>query len=188
MVRSFLQNPKVHIYVDDGRRWLLAHSSVRYDAIIVNTTFNWRDHSTGLLSVEFLALIRSHLNPGGVYYFNTTESYETIATALRIFPYGLRVINCIAVSDSPIPVDKQRLMEILRRYKLDGKSVFDPLNPAAGKVLAAYMALIDTLNEPPRFLGMESSDSLRTRLGRRLIITDNNMGLEWRSNPSIAWH
>jgi len=54
--------------------------------------------------------------------------------------------------------------------------------------LAAYIALIDTLNEPPRFLGMESSDSLRTRLGRRLIITDNNMGLEWRSNPSIAWH
>ena len=188
MVRSFLQNPKVHIYVDDGRRWLLAHPSVRYDAIIANTTFNWRDHSTGLLSVEFLTLIRSHLNPGGVYYFNTTESDETIATALSIFPYGLRVINCVAVSDSPIPVDKQRLMEILRRYKLDGKSVFNPLNHAAEKVLAAYMALIDTLNEPPRFLGMESSDSLRTRLGRRLIITDNNMGLEWRSNPSITWH
>ena len=44
------------IYVDDGRRWLLAHPSVRYDAIVANTTFNWRDHSTGLLSVEFLTL------------------------------------------------------------------------------------------------------------------------------------
>jgi spermidine synthase len=188
MVRSFLQNPKVHIYVDDGRRWLLAHPSIRYDAIIANTTFNWRDHSSGLLSVEFLTLIRSHLNPGGVYYFNSTESDETIATALRIFPFGLRVINFVAVSDSPISVDKRRLLEVLHRYKIDGKSVFDPLNSAAEKVLAAYLALIDTLSAPPRFLGIESSDSLRARLRRQIIITDNNMGLEWRSNPSVPWH
>lgn len=188
MVRSFLQNPKVHIYVDDGRRWLLAHPSVRYDAIIVNTTFNWRDHSSGLLSVEFLALIRSHLSPGGVYYFNSTESDEPIATALRLFPFGLRVINFVAVSDSPISIDKRRLLEVLHRYKVDGKSVFDPLNPGAEKVLAAYMALIDTLNAPPRFLGMETSDSLRARLRGQIIITDNNMGLEWRGNPSVPWH
>ncbi len=188
MVQSFLHNPKVHIFIDDGRRWLLAHPQARYDAIIANTTFNWRDHSTGLLSVEFLKLIRSHLNPGGVYYFNTTESDETIATALHVFPYGLRVINFVAVSDSPITVDKQHLVENLRRYTIDGKSVFDPLNPAAQKALAAYMALVDTLSAPPRFLGMESSDSLRARLGRRLIITDDNMGLEWQSNLSIPWH
>ena len=188
MVQSFLQNPKVHIYIDDGRRWLLAHPEARYDAIIANTTFNWRDHSAGLLSVEFLKLIRSHLKPGGVYYFNSIESDEAIATALRVFPHGLRVINFIAVSDSPITVDKERLIENLRRYKIDGKSVFDPLNPAAQKVLAAYMALVDTLGVPPRFLGMESSDSLRARLGRRLIITDDNMGREWQGGSSIPWH
>src|SRR5713101_6468056 len=188
MVRSFLQNPKVHVYADDGRRWLLAHPEARYDAIITNSSFNWRDHSSVLLSSEFLLLMRTHLNPGGVYYFNTTESDETIATALHVFPYGLRVINFVAVSDSPITVDKQHLVENLRRYTIDGKSVFDPLNPAAQKALAAYMALVDTLSAPPRFLGMESSDSLRARLGRRLIITDDNMGLEWQSNLSIPWH
>jgi spermidine synthase len=189
VVRSFLQNPKVHIYIDDGRRWLYAHPEMRYDAIIANTTFNWRDHSTGLLSVEFLHLIRSHLNPGGVYYFNTTESDETIATALRVFPYGLRVINFVAVSDSPIGIDKERLAENLRRYRIDGRLVFDPqIGPAAESTLATYMVLIDTLKGPPRFLGMESSDSLRARLGRRFIITDDNMGLEWRGEPSIPWH
>jgi spermidine synthase len=188
MVRSFLQNPKAHIYIDDGRRWLLAHPGVRYDAIIANTTFNWRDHSTGLMSVEFLKQIRAHLNPGGVYYFNTTESDDSIATALRVFPHGLRVINCLAVSDSPISVDKERLIEILRRYKIDSKSVFDPLNPAVQDALAAYLALVDTLSARPRPVGMESSDSLRARLGRRLIITDDNMGLEWQSNPPIPWH
>jgi predicted membrane-bound spermidine synthase len=189
MVRSFLQNPKVHVYVDDGRRWLNAHSEARYDAIIANTTFNWRDHSTGLLSVEFLKLIRTHLNPGGIYYFNSTESDETFATALRVFPYGLRVINFLAVSDSPISVDKERLSENLGQYKIDGRLVFDPQsNPRAGKVLETYLGLINTLNRPPQFMGMEFSDSLRARLGRRLTIRDDNMGLEWRNNPSIPWH
>jgi hypothetical protein len=188
-VQSFVQNPKVRIYVDDARRWLLAHPEARYDAIVANTTFNWRDHSSGLLSVEFLNLIRSHLRAGGVYYFNSTESDETIATALGVFPYGLRVINFVAVSDSPVAVDKERLGETLRHYRIDGKLIFDTeMKPETQKALASYIALVDSLYMSPRFLGMESSDSLRARLGRRLIITDDNMGLEWRSEPSIPWH
>jgi predicted membrane-bound spermidine synthase len=188
MVRSFLENRKVQVYVDDGRRWLVAHPGARYDAIIANNSFNWRDHSTGLLSVEYLQLIREHLNPGGVYYFNSTESDETIATALQVFPYGLRVINFAAVSDSPILLDKNRWMGILRSYKVDGRTVFDPTNPGAERVLGAYMMLADTVNAPPRFLGMESSESLRRRLQGRLIITDDNMGQEWRSVAEIPWH
>jgi spermidine synthase len=188
VVSSFPQNPKVHIYVDDGRRWLLAHQEARYDAIVVNTTFNWRDHSSGLLSVEFLELIRAHLNPGGIYYFNSTESDESIATALRVFPYGLRVINLLAVSDSPITVDKDRWLAVLREYKINRKAVFEPSSPAAEKVLASYMALAATLNAPPTFFGIESSDSLRKRLGRLRIITDDNMGQEWSRNIQIPWH
>lgn len=189
MVQSFAHNPKVRIYIDDARRWLYAHPEARYDAIVANTTFNWRDHSTGLLSVEFLNLVRSHLNSEGIYYFNSTESDETIATALHVFPYGLRVINFVAVSDSPVAVDKERLIENLRRYKIDGQLVFDTQNnPAAQTILATYMNLIHTLKDPPQFLGMESSDSMRARLGRHFIITDDNMGAEWRSEPLIPWH
>jgi spermidine synthase len=188
MVRSFLENPKVRVYVDDGRRWLVAHPEARYDAIITNNSFNWRDHSTGLLSVEYFQLARHHLNPGGVYYFNSTEADETIATALHVFPYGLRVINFAAVSDSPIVIDRVRWMDILHGYKIDGRTVFDPTNPAAERVLAAYMMLAETVNGPPRFLGMESTDSLRGRLEGRLLITDDNMGQEWRSGFAIPWH
>jgi hypothetical protein len=188
MVQSFLQNPKVHVYADDGRRWLLAHPQARYDAIVTNTSYNWRDHSSVLLSAEFFELARKHLNPGGVYYFNTTESDETIATALRVFPYGMRVINCLAVSDSPMSIDKDRWISILRRYSIDGKTMFDPMDPAAPKMLAGYMALAETLKEPPRFLGLESSDSLRLRTAKRLVITDDNMGLEWSSSFTVPWH
>jgi spermidine synthase len=188
MVRSFLRNPKVTVYVDDGRRWLLAHPDARYDAIIANTTYNWRDHSSGLLSVEFLKLIRAHLNPGGIYYFNTTESEETIATALHVFPHGLRVINFVAVSDSPLILDKERWARVLGKYRIDGKTPFDPADPQTGRVLAAYMLLADTVSGPPRFFGMESSESLRKRLGSTRIITDDNMGTEWNSAVQIPWH
>jgi spermidine synthase len=188
MVRSFLQNPKVHVYADDGRRWLLAHPEASYDAIVTNTSYNWRDHSSVLLSADFFRLAKKHLNPGGVYYFNTTESDETIATALHVFPYGLRVINFLAVSDSPMTLDMDRWISILRRYSIDGKTMFDPLDPAAKKMLAGYMALAETLKEPPRFLGLEASDSLRMRTAKRLIITDDNMGLEWSSNFTVPWH
>jgi spermidine synthase len=187
-VQSLMLNSKFHVYVDDGRRWLLAHPEARYDLIVANTTFHWRDHSTALLSVEFLELIRTHLNPGGVYYFNTTESEDTIATALKVFPYGLRVINFLAVSDTPIIIDKQRWLDVLHRYKIDGKAIFDPTNPGAEKVLSNYMMLADSIHSPPGFVSMETSDSLRERLGPRLIVTDDNMGLEWREVPPIPWH
>lgn len=188
MVRSFLENPKVHIYVDDGRRWLLAHPGARYDAIIANTTYNWRDHSTGLLSVEYLEEIRKHLNPGGTYFFNTTEADETIATALHVFPYGLRVINFVVVSDAPIILDKNRWRETLLHYKIDDQSIFDPVNPLTERILAAYMGLADTVKGPPQFFGFESGDSMRARTGDRRIITDDNMGQEWRGGFTIPWH
>ncbi len=192
MVRSFLENPKAHVYVDDGRRWLLSHPEAQYDAIIANTTYNWRDHSTGLLSVEYLRELRKHLNPGGVYYFNTTEADETIATALDVFPYGLRVLNFVVVSDAPIVIDKERWRETLHSYKIDGERIFDFLNPAAEKTIGSYMTLADTaadvVNGQPAFFGFESTASLRARTRFRRIITDDNMGQEWRSGFEIPWH
>ncbi len=187
-VRSLLENPKVHIYVDDGRRWLLAHPNARYDVIVQNTSFYWRDHSSNLLSVDYLKIVQSHLNPGGVYYYNTTSSDDVVATALRVFPYGLRVLNFLAVSDSPIQVDKEHWMAMLRQYKIDGRLVFDPNRPETEATLASYRKLGDSVTQPPTDRGMESSASLKARQGQRLVITDDNMGWEWRDLPASASH
>ncbi len=40
MVSSLLRNPKVQIYIDDGRRWLLAHPEAGYDLVLMNTSFS----------------------------------------------------------------------------------------------------------------------------------------------------
>jgi spermidine synthase len=188
VVRSFLQNPKVHIFIDDGRRWLIAHPDVRYDVIVCNSTYFWRDHSTGLLSVEYFELAHKHLNPGGVYYFNTTESAETMATALHVFPYGLRVINFLAVSDSPIQIDTVRWIDTLRKYKINDRFLFDPADALSQQTLVEYVRFANSINLPPVQVGLEGSDSLRKKYGRDRLITDNNMGREWELDVPIPWH
>jgi spermidine synthase len=188
VVRSLLTNPKVHVYVDDGRRWLIAHPERKYDLIVVNSTYHWRDHASTLLSVEFLRLVQPHLNAGGIYYFNTTESGETIATALSVFPFGLRISNFLAVSESAISFNTDLWLSVLRRYKIDGRNLFDPVDPASQQVLAGYALLPRTLDGPPSFMTLETSDSLRKRLGKPRQITDDNMGLEWEPNVEIPWH
>jgi len=188
VVRSLLQNPKVHIYIDDGRRWLIAHPDARYDAIICNNTYFWRDHSSGLISVEFFELAHRHLNAGGIYYFNTTESAEAIATALHAFPYGLRVINFLAVSDSPVRVDTLRWVDTLRRYRIDNRSLFDPADAVAQQTLVEYMRFANSINLPAAQVGLEGSDSLRKKYGRERLVTDNNMGREWELDVPIPWH
>ena len=72
-VASVLRNPKVTIITDDGRRWLSHHPERRFDAIVSNTTWNFRANVTNLLSTEFLGLVRQHLNPRGIAFYNTTE-------------------------------------------------------------------------------------------------------------------
>src|SRR4029077_12887852 len=67
-VASLLRNQKVRIAIDDGRRWLQHNGGASFDVIVMNTTYHWRDHSTNLLSTDFLAIGRRHLNPGGVFF------------------------------------------------------------------------------------------------------------------------
>ncbi len=187
VVRSLLTNPKVRVNVDDGRRWLIAHPEEKYDLIVANTTYHWRDHASTLLSVEFFRMVRPHLNPGGVYYFNTTESNETMATALSVFPYGLRISNFLAVSDAPIVFNSDLWFSVLRRYKIDGRILFDPIDPQSQNVLSRYALFPATLDGPPTFMGLETSDSLRKRLGKLRLITDDNMGLEWEPHVVFPW-
>src|SRR5271154_5185443 len=108
VVASLMRNSRVHIYVDDGRRWLRAHPGEKYDVILMNTSFYWRDHSSVLLSTDFLEVVRTHLNKGGVFYYNTTGSEEAVNTGLHAFPYGLRVFNALAGSDRPNVLDENR--------------------------------------------------------------------------------
>jgi spermidine synthase len=186
-VRSVLQNPKVHIFIDDGRRWLLAHPDARYDMMVANTSYHWRDHSSQVLSAEFLRIVQRHLLPGGIYYYNSTDSPNVFATGLHVFKYGVRIINFLMVSDSQIIVDKAHWFSILNEYEIDGKKVFDTGSSQGQLVLSAYNAFADTINQPQRHVGIERGDALIARQGPYLIITDDNMGAEWTPVAPPGW-
>lgn len=177
-VRSLLTNPKVHIVIDDGRRWLIAHPERRFDFIVMNTTFNWRANATNLLSTEFLRLTRPHLRAGGILMYNTTWSERAMATGVAAYPYALRVDGFLAVSDSPFILDKERWREELVQYRIDGRPVFDLSDLRQQKALAHLLHLADELDTPHGDL--ESHASLAKRLRGVRLITDDNMGTEWQ--------
>jgi spermidine synthase len=181
-VASLLRDSRIHIYLDDGRRWLLAHPEAHYDVIVMNTSFYWRDHISDLLSTDFLQIVRRHLYAGGVFYYNTTGSGDVAATGLSVFPYGLRVLNFLALSDSPIDFNEARWMSVLRQYRIDNQLVLDPVNAKSDETLTRYAALAMALDKSTELQSLETSKSISARLGQRIIITDDNMGWEWR-NP-----
>jgi spermidine synthase len=178
-VASLLGNPKVRIIIDDGRRWLVRNPEQRFDAIVMNTTLHWRNHASSLLSVDFLQIARKHLNLGGVLFYNITGSEEAIATGLDVYPYALRFESCLAVSDSPIVFDRVRWKAVLLSYIIDGKHVIDPNDP---RQVARLDQVVNIKEDPTgrQSFSIEIDDQLRKRLQGRLIITDDNMGVEWQ--------
>ena len=179
-VASLLQNPRVHIEIDDGRRWLVRNASRKFDAIVMNTSFHWRSHMTNLLSVEFLKLVQDHLKPGGVEFFNTTGSSDVQATALSVFSYGMRLANFMVVSESPLQLDAARWQQVLTSYAVNGKPVFDLSLPSHQARLQKVLFMADTMDlDSPKFFTLESAGHIRERTRQARIITDDNMGTEW---------
>jgi predicted membrane-bound spermidine synthase len=180
-VASLLQNPKVRIDIDDGRRWLIRNPERKFDVIVMNTSYSWRSNMSNLLSLEFLQLIRRHLNPGGVHFYNTTDSEEAMLTGVSAFPFGMRVANFMAVSDTPPQIDARRWLDVLVRYKIDGQPVFDLSQEQHRRRLLEVMAMATTMDRDIRAgsFTLESAGHIRARAAGVRVITDDNMGTEW---------
>lgn len=176
VVGGVLDDPRIEFVFDDGRRWMTANPERRFDAIVSNTTFNWRAHITNLLSVEFLELCRARLKPGGVFFYNTTWHPRVQRTGATVFPHALRVGNFLAVSDTPLGPDPTRLEKVLTAYRIDGK-------PSIGANAREAMVELARRVDDPDLLDqrhvLESGPSLLKRTAAWMLITDDNMGTEW---------
>ncbi|ABS25817.1 fused MFS/spermidine synthase [Anaeromyxobacter sp. Fw109-5] len=182
-VASVLSNPKVAIHVDDARRWLSANPHRRFDAIVSNTTYHFRAHASSLLSAEFLALVRGHLRPGGIFFYNTTGSERAQRTGCLAFPHGVRFSNQLVVSDAPLDLDFARWRRTLEAYRIDGRPVLDPSRPDDRRALAALLSMETALepgggSSPAR--PVERCQDIAARTAGKAPITDDNMGSEWR--------
>jgi len=170
-VRSLLSNPKVSIVIDDGRRWLVRNRQTKFDVILSNTTFHWRAHISALLSKEFLELVSGHLQPAGVFLYNLTGSREAQLTGVTVFPHAVMVGNNLALSNQPFELDLERWKRVMEQYRIDGVPVFDLNNAEHVKRFREVAAML-----PAR----EQTEEIRARNTATRMITDDNMGVEWR--------
>lgn len=161
-----LKDPRIHIHIDDGRRWLRRNPDARFDAVIQNTTYHWRANVGNLLSLEYFSEIKRHLNPGGVAIVNTTGSFDVLATVQAVFPYAYRYTNFVYMSDQQLMPDLSALDGIRRP---DG--AFFVTEGAAGRSVAAL--LTKARLEPV-------ADFLAGRHATAGIITDDNLLSEYQ--------
>ncbi len=181
-VASVLTNPKVTIVSDDGRRWLHRHPDRKFDAIVSNTTWHFRANVTNLLSSEFLELVKVHLNPGGVFFYNTTSADRVQRTGCLGFAHGARFTNHMVVSQTPIAWDFARWRRTLEAYRIDGRRQFEPGRAEDRAVLDHLMTMEASLksaagkDDRP----IEPCPDILARTAGKQPVTDDNMGSEWR--------
>ena len=179
-VASLLHNSKVTLVTDDGRRWLRANSGRRFDAIVSNTTWYYRANVTNLLSSEFLDLIKRHLNPSGIFFYNTTDSARVQRTGCLAFTDGARFLNHMVVSDSPIRWDFARWRDTLEAYRIDRHAVFDTSRSADRAELDQLQAWETSLTGRNDPRPIEPCSDILARTAGEQPVTDDNMGSEWR--------
>jgi spermidine synthase len=90
-----VDNPKVHIRIDDARHFLLT-TSEKFDAITSDPLDPWVKGAAMLYTREFFDLVKTKLNPGGavtlfvqLYESNTDAVKSEIATFMEAFPNGV---------------------------------------------------------------------------------------------------
>lgn len=169
-VAPILDDPRVRIDIDDGRRWLVRHPERRYDLIVMNTSFYWRAYATNLLSREFLGLVRSRLAPGGIAAYNTTGSPDVLWTAREVFPFVRRYVNFVFAAEhdfvAALEANKARVWSI----GPPGTPLLRPSDPADVQAVASMLAV-----------PFAAPETIAKAHARPLeVISDDNMITEYR--------
>ncbi|MDA8968557.1 methyltransferase [Akkermansiaceae bacterium] len=182
-VKSILGNPKLTIVTDDGRRWLKKHPDEKFDAIVMNATYHWREHTTNLLSREFMEVAKEHLNPGGIFQFNATGSDRVALTAATVFDDSHLLLNNVIASNEKIVLNKDRWRATLEAYEIDGKPLFED-SPEGKAKIEEIVSITDNLGDRHAHISeriLTKEQMLEDGEGKK-IVTDDNLGheYEWR--------
>jgi spermidine synthase/MFS family permease len=183
-VSPILHDERIKFYIDDGRRWLLRNPEKKYDFILMNTTWHWRNQINNLVSREFLQLCKLHLKNNGVMYFNTTFSADIPYTAATVFKKVAVYKNFIAVTDGEFIQNPEIRARNLKKFSLNGQPVFNHSDPAS---MEAFDSLVMHSNESIS----EYERDLQKKY-QLYLITDDNLASEFKTgkriyNPEAAW-
>lgn len=171
-----LRDPRVHIAIDDARRWLRERPHKRYDLVVMNTTLHWRANATLLLSGQMLRQVRSHMAPGAVLGFNATDSPDAFLTATRVFPHAYRYRSFVYAADFDFRPRKDApgAHAVYASLHLGSRPLFPPGSPHIERYLSMPF---HTLAEDARATGRPLQ-----------AITDDNAVTEFRYGRTLyAW-
>ncbi|MCU0431943.1 MAG: fused MFS/spermidine synthase [Bacteroidia bacterium] len=167
-IATLLTDKRVKIIIDDGRRWLKRNPDQKFDLIVMNTTYHWRQNSTNLLSYEFLGMAKNNLKPNGVMYWNTTKSQDVVYTAAHVFSHVTTYGTLVAASDSPFNLTEEERRSNFMKFRR-----FD-------EVLFTQEKFVNRGNQLINMPLPELHDSI---LKQDLwLITDNNMAAEYKAD------
>jgi spermidine synthase len=179
--KNILTEEKVKIHIDDGRRWI-TRTDKKFDFILMNTTYYWRNQINNLVSYEFIEICKNHLKEGGVMYYNTTHSPDIPYTTASVFKFTSSYGSFVAGSDKEFPVDTALKCQSLRKFYDNSKPVFDAKDTVMTRILSE-LASYKFLNKRDFYLKDEY----------RHLITDDNLASEFKTDqkPYIknrAWY
>lgn len=182
-VSPLLEDPRIHIHIDDGRRWLKRNPDAVYDLIVQNTTYHWRSNVTNLLSVDYFRELRQHMLPGAIVGINTTSSLDVFRTAQEAFPFAFRFRNFVYGSERDFRVPAAIVLERLRQCRIGDRPAFrfDQFEPGG----LVYMIAHDNLVAVADVLAEQQSVPIEA-------ITDQNLLTEYRHGnssffPALEW-
>ncbi|HMX54927.1 MAG TPA: hypothetical protein PKE49_00280 [Leptospiraceae bacterium] len=179
-MRHLLTSPKLNLVFDDGRRWLNRNPEEHFDAVVMNTTYHFRTYVSNLLSREYMTLVSSHLSPGGVFLFNTTDSKEAMRTALEVFPHCMMILNATICSKEPLEFNAKRWLSVLDSYRINGEQI---LSGEEGRKTRAWLETLTTEIDQKDALyereGFRSQKRMLEDCSGARIVTDDNMATEY---------
>lgn len=116
---GILQDPRVHVSIEDARQWLRTNVKPdQYDLIVMNTTYHWRYGVNNLVSQEFLRLCKKVLKHNGVLYLNTTHLEAITETLASEFKFVTTYDSFSAASNEPFPMDSKLITQSVKGFSL----------------------------------------------------------------------
>jgi len=181
-VSSILKDPRIHIQIGDGRKWLNTHKEKDFDIVLMNTTWHWRSYASSLLSIDFLRLIEKKMSNHAVLMYNTTGSLDAFYTADQVFPQVYRYKNMVIATkskDSAIDINTPSLRNRLKLLKYPESAEF---------LFADTVDLSTAVQEISKNKLIPSSQIDYSSLGRKPeAITDVNMITEFKYGKGLSF-
>lgn len=171
-ISPILNDHRITIHIDDGRRWIRRNSDKKYDLIIMNTTFYWRSGATNILSQEMMKLLSNSLTDDGIIALNSTRFLDVMKTTSSVFPYTYwGDLGIVYASNKDFLINRTAAAkEHLYQLNFNGVPIFTKGDLSAELAIDRIMSM--------QMLNLNDIEALSNRPLE--IITDKNMINEYK--------